>query len=245
MAALGDSITQAKGADSATPAPATHLSWATGHHPPDPIGSHYERLLDAGAQVEGNAVNLAGDGARMADAPRQAAAAVDAGADYVTILLGANDLCVWSKTWITPLARFEDSFRRAIESLTEGLPDALVYVLSIPDLYRVWLMLHDDSDVTARWGRLRPCRSMFAKFNSERDRLKVRRINTNFNEVLEKVCSEYPNCRFDGHAVFESAYIASDVGADYFHPSATGQRDLAEVSWRNGYWPELATTTKT
>ena len=239
MAALGDSITVAKGADSTSPAPATHLSWATGHHPSDPVHSHYERLLAGGAAIDGRATNHALDGARMADAPRQASAAVQAGADYVTILLGANDLCVWSKRWITPLGRFESSFRTAIESLRKGLPDALIYVLSIPDLYRVWLMLNDDPEVTARWGRVRPCRSMFAKFNSDRDRLRVRRLNATYNETLERVCGEYANCRFDGHAVFESAYIANDVGADYFHPSATGQRDLAAISWKNGYWPEL------
>ena len=130
----------------------------------------------------------------------------------------------------------------AIDSLTQGLPDALIYVLSIPDLYRVWLMLHDDSDVTAGWGRIRPCRSMFAKLNSEKDRLKVRRVNTDFNEILEKVCGEYPNCRFDGHAVYEGVYLASDVGADYFHPSARGQRELAEASWKTGYWPALEAT---
>ena len=239
MVALGDSITQAVGADTSTPAAATHLSWATGHFPLDPVGSHYERLLAAGAPISGRARNLAIDGARMADAPRQADAAVQAGADYVTILMGANDLCVWSKGLITPLRRFETSFRSTIESLTRGLPDARIYVLSIPDLYRVWLMLHDDRAVTARWGRIRPCRSMFAKFNNERDRLEVRRRNMQFNETLEKVCEEYPNCRFDGHAVFDGAYIAGDVGADFFHPSARGQRDLAEISWRNGFWPNL------
>jgi lysophospholipase L1-like esterase len=236
MVALGDSITQAKGADPSTPELSPHLSWSTGHHPPDPVGSHYERLIDAGAPIDGRALNFAVDGAQMADAPRQANAAVNAGAEYVTILLGANDLCVWSKAWITSLPRFEASFRTAIESLTKGLPDALIYVLSIPDLYRVWLMLHDDPVVTASWGRLRPCRSMFAKFNTEKDRLKVRRMNTRFNETLEKVCAEYENCRFDGHAVFEGAYLANDLGADYFHPSVVGQRDLAEVSWRSGYW---------
>lgn len=245
MAALGDSITQAVGADSSSPVPATHLSWSTGHHPLDPIGSHYERLLDGGAPIAGRAVNLALDGARMADAPRQAAAAVQAGVDYVTFLLGANDLCVWSKAWITPHARFESAFRSAIDSLSQGLSDARIYVLSIPDLYRVWLMLHDDPEVSARWGRIRPCRSMFAKFNSEKDRLQVRRRNVEFNATLEKVCAEYPNCRFDGHAVFESAYKTADVGADYFHPSARGQRDLAEVSWKNGYWPLLEAVSST
>ncbi len=59
MAALGDSITQGVGADPATAAPATHLSWSTGNHPDDPAHSHYERLLAAGAPIQDRTVNLA------------------------------------------------------------------------------------------------------------------------------------------------------------------------------------------
>ena len=238
MAAIGDSITQGVGADPTTSAPASHLSWATGFNPSDPVNSHYERLLAAGAPIEGHAKNLGVAGANMSDAPRQAGEAVASGAEYVTIMMGSNDLCVWSKKWITPLAKFERDFRLTMESLSTGLPDAGIFVLSIPDLYRVWFMLHDDLTVTDEWGWIRPCRSMFARFNTERDRQKVRDINRAFNEALERVCAEYPNARFDGHAIFERAYIASDVGSDFFHPSMRGHKAISEISWQTGFWPD-------
>lgn len=238
MAAIGDSITQGVGADPTTAAPASHLSWATGFHPPDPVKSHYERLLAAGAPIEGQAKNLGLAGSNMSDAPRQAAEAVASRAEYVTIMMGSNDLCVWSKKWITPHAKFECDFRLTMETLSTGLPDAGIFVLSIPDLYRVWFMLHDNPTVTDEWGWIRPCRSMFARFNTERDRQRVRDINRTFNETLERVSAEYPNSRFDGHAIFDRAYIASEVGSDFFHPSMRGHKAISEISWQTGFWPD-------
>jgi lysophospholipase L1-like esterase len=238
MAAIGDSITQGFGADPLGLGVATHLSWATGDNPGDPVHSHYERLLEAGADIKDRAVNLAVAGTRMADAPRQARAAVAAEADYVTLLMGANDVCVWSKAWMTPIARFEARFRETLEILIGGLPNARIFVLSIPDLYQIWTLLHDHSTAKSTWGYVRPCRSMFAKLSSNKDRLKVRDRNIAFNETLERVSSEY-GCHFDEHAVFERAYIADHLGSDFFHPSVAGQRSLAEVGWRSGPWPRL------
>jgi lysophospholipase L1-like esterase len=238
MAAIGDSITQGFGADPAGLDVATHLSWATGHNPDDPVHSHYERLLEAGADIRDRVLNLALAGSRMADAPRQARAAVAAEADYVTLLMGANDICVWSKAWMTPVPRFKAQFRETLEILKGGLPNARIFVLSIPDLYQIWTLLQDDRTAKSTWGYVRPCRSMFAKLNSTKDRLKVRERNVAFNETLERVSSEY-DCHFDGHAVFERAYIVDHLGSDFFHPSVAGQRSLAEVSWRSGLWPAL------
>ena len=238
MAAIGDSITQGFGADPAGEVPATHLSWATGHNPHDPVASHYERLIGAGAAIHDRALNLAVAGTRMAHAPGQAQAAVAAGVEYVTVLMGANDVCAWSKVWMTSIPKFEQQFRETVEILSGGLPQANIYILSIPDIYRLWAVLHDDPFVTAAWGYIRPCRSMFARMNSERDRGKVRERNEALNKSLERISSEYPNCHFDGHAVFERAIITDHLGSDSFHPSVTGQKALAEVSWQNGVWPD-------
>lgn len=43
--------------------------------------------------------------------------------------------------------------------------------------------------------------------------------------------------RWGGNAVFNTAFTASDVSGDYFHPSTAGQAKLAAVSWAAGYWP--------
>ena len=56
--------------------------------------------------------------------------------------------------------------------------------------------------------------------------------------MLKNVCGLYTQCRFDNHAVFNTAFTAGDVSTrDYFHPSVAGQAKLAAGTWAVGFWP--------
>src|SRR6266511_5722436 len=92
IAAIGDSITRA--ADVCCwygdhPA----QSWSTGGGLFDGITSHYERILKLKPSIYGHNYNDAKSGAKMRDAAGQAQSAVSQRARYVTILMGANDVC--------------------------------------------------------------------------------------------------------------------------------------------------------
>jgi len=71
---------------------------------------------------------------------------------------------------------------------------------------------------------------------ARRDRVNAREVA--FNTILGDVCGSYASqCRFDGGAVFNFAFTAADISTrDYFHPSTTGRRDIAQVTWTAGYW---------
>ena len=46
----------------------------------------------------------------------------------------------------------------------------------------------------------------------------------------------YIHCRFDGDALFDYPFVASDANTfDYFHPSITGQALLAQTEWNVGF----------
>src|SRR6266508_3261651 len=116
MAALGDSITRAfdvccyYGDHPSNP-------WATGGSPLDSIQSHYERLRALDPAIEGHQFNDAVTGAKMSDGARQAGQAVAQGAKYVTILLGANDLCTSSVSTMTSAATFRQQFEATMTTL--------------------------------------------------------------------------------------------------------------------------------
>lgn len=240
MAAIGDSITQAAALDDAATDGASLSSWATGYNPADPIKSHYERLLAEHPRISSRRHNNSVSGARMVDALEQAKRAVFQRVDYVTFLMGANDLCAPSPAVMTSVSDFERQFKRAIAALITGLPRVRVYVLSIPNIYRLWTLFRAHPFVPTLWNEAEVCPAMLAGDNSQTDRQRVRRRNIEFNEVLRKVCQRYARCRFDGNAVFNYPFTAEHVSSlDYFHPSRQGQKALAEISWRNGYWPQL------
>jgi hypothetical protein len=87
-------------------------SWFTGWTWYDGITSQYERILAHTSTVQGHNYNDAATGARMASGPTQAASAAAHGAQYVTILLGANELRTSSTATMTSTTDFRSQFSR-------------------------------------------------------------------------------------------------------------------------------------
>jgi lysophospholipase L1-like esterase len=237
MAALGDSITQAANSNPFGDQPQN--SWATGTNAS--VNSLYSRILAQNPGISGNNFNLSVSGSRMTHLNGQAAQAVAQGVDLVTVWLGANDVCTSSEATMTPVATFEAQFQAGMQTLTSGLPNARIAVVSIPDIYNLWDILHDNSTATFIWNFYSICQSMLANPTSmaEADvtrRANVRQRNIDFNNVLANVCSQYMHCKFDGYAAFDMVFQPIHVSTiDYFHPSLQGQTLAAQVAWDVAY----------
>jgi lysophospholipase L1-like esterase len=239
IASMGDSITRAYNTGSVpfTDAPAN--SWSTGTAAS--TNSHYSRILHDHPPANGHNYNDAVTGAVMADLSEQVGSAVEQGAQYVTILLGANDACTDTEGAMTPVATYRAQFQSAMGTLSAGLPDARIYVLSVPDIYNLWFILKDNGSARFTWNLLGICQSMLANPLSmepadvER-RNRVRQRVVDYNTQLAQVCAGYIHCRFDNNAVYNTTFVPSDVSTrDYFHPAIPGLAKLAEVSYWAGF----------
>ena len=238
IAGIGDSITRATDVCcwyGDHPA----QSWATGGGPFDGIRSHYERIRAQNPGIQGRNYNDARAGARMRDAQGQAQTAVGQGAQYVTILMGANDVCTSSPSTMTSVSEFRAQFAATMSVLASGLSaGSHVFVSSIPNVYQLWQILRSDPAAQFVWSVAQICQSMLSPANSEQDRQAVLAREQAFNDVLAEVCSLYAAmCRFDDHAVFNYSFSRSQVSRlDYFHPSLAGQAALASVTWQRSWW---------
>jgi lysophospholipase L1-like esterase len=235
IAALGDSITRAFNTGTIPFTDAAWDSWATGARPG--LWSQYERLAARGDDIEGRAYNDARTGATVADLLRQARRANRQIVSYITILIGANDVCARSVDEMTDVAAFRARFAEAMRRISRGSPRARILVLSIPDVYRLWVLFHDDLWARLAWKAFDVCRSLLAGPRSTDPidvarRTAVRRRTLDLNRELESVCARFIHCRFDAGAVFADPFTQADVShRDYFHPSLEGQARLAAVSW--------------
>jgi hypothetical protein len=238
MASTGDSITRAFNTGGFPYIDAPVNSWSTGSSAT--VNSHYRRLVALNPAIAGRAFNDAATGADMADLNGQAQRAALQGVEYVTVLMGANDVCASSEAAMTPVATFRTQFQTAMQTLT-GLPGARIYVLSIPDVYRLWEVYRTSVTAWLVWSSAGICQSLLANpwSYSSADvarRARVRQRNVEYNTQLAEVCSAFMTCRFDDNAIFNTAFVRSDVTTrDYFHPSLAGQAKLAAVSWAAGY----------
>ena len=236
LAVIGDSITRGTNAFGWYGDHPSY-SWSTGFNPLDGLHSHYERLLGRDRGIWGDELNVAESGARMADAPAQAAEVVAEGADYVTILMGANDLCAASVDQMTTVEEFRTDFEVTMRALTDGLDDARILVASIPNVLRLRLVFADNPVARFVWRTSHACQSVLSEGNAPLERLEVLRRSVAFNVALADVCSRYANCRFDGYAVFNHPFTQDEVSRlDFFHPSLDGQNALASLTWTRSWW---------
>jgi lysophospholipase L1-like esterase len=238
MAALGDSITRAFSACGEV-ADCPKDSWSTGAS--HAIDSHYRRILKVNPAIRGHAYNFAVSGARIADLQGQANAAVGDGVDYVTILIGANDACADTVADMTPVATFRADFAQAMDTISTGLPNARVFVASIPDIYRLWQLASPIHRARKIWNFFGICQSMLAhplsmSAASMSRRQAVLQREIDYNTQLAQECALHAHCLFDDNAAFDHRFPLREIGTiDYFHPAAEGQATLAKVTYKAGF----------
>ncbi|MDP9075172.1 MAG: GDSL-type esterase/lipase family protein [Actinomycetota bacterium] len=237
MASAGDSITRAFDVNgSRFLADSLPASWSTGSDVT--VDSHYRRIRRANPAIGSNAFNDAHTGAAMADLDGQLKVAAGQGVQYLTILIGANDLCTPTAAAMTPTATFGAEFDQALSDFFAADPQARVFVASIPDIFQLWSTMHTDLRAQATWALARICQSMLSLSGTDADRRLVVAREVLDNAALGAVCGRYRNCRWDGNAVYRARFSAAEVSdLDYFHPSVAGQAALAATTWAAGYWP--------
>jgi lysophospholipase L1-like esterase len=221
IAALGASAsTGFATADAFDKAPAN--SWVTGTNPA--VKSIYLRLRELSPAIAGHAFNGAIPGSTMSELAAEAAR-VPRGTDLVTIEMGTNDACASPPT---PTRTFRRQFESALSALKARVPRARVIVVSIFDLPAMWDAVKTLSG--AEFGR-NLCISA-----TDRDRPLIARAIRALNAQLASVCARHrPSCRDDGGAAYRLRWSRRDISTvDYFHPSLSGQRNIAAALWATG-----------
>ncbi len=240
MAATGDSITRAFNTGFFPYVDNPSASWSTGTN--GTVRSHYSRILQVQSSIAGHAYNDAKSGAKMVDLAGQMASAATQRVDYVTVLIGGNDICTSSESSMTSVAAFQSQLMNAMNTITSHSPSTRVYVISIPNVYNLWSVFKDSFTARTVWSLFGVCQSLLANPLSAAQadvdrRARVRQREIDFNGVLQSVCAQYVRCRYDGGAAYGTTFLASDVTSrDFFHPSVAGQAKLAAVTWSAGYW---------
>jgi hypothetical protein len=135
------------------------------------VQSHYVRILARNRSIAGRAFNESVPGAKVADTESQAQMAVAQHAQYVTILIGANDVCTGTVASMTPTSAFQAAFQTTMSTLESGLPaGSRIFVSSIPNVYDLWSVLHTNPVAQAVWSAAHICQSLLSTANTNTQR---------------------------------------------------------------------------
>src|SRR5262249_39371749 len=143
------------------------------------------------------------------------------------------DVCTSTVAAMTPTATVSAQLDSALATLSAGLPDARIFVASIPNVYHLWEIFHTNFFAQLVWGFAGLCQSLLARPSSTASADVARRHQlfkraTAHNPAIAGPGARYIPCRSDTGAAFGVSLATSDVTTrDYFHPSVSGQTKAA------------------
>jgi lysophospholipase L1-like esterase len=233
MGAVGDSISVAVNASGWGALP--EQSWSTGSSASGEVNSHFKQLKDhVGVSVQ--RYNVAQGGATSASLQQQLDPLLKVKPDYVTVLIGANDVCSWRDSYDSKIAAYLERMRAALQRLIKANPEVKVYLGPLPNLYSVW-KVGKQKGCQWFWDFTNICSGMFHSSRTEEQRQELLTIIRKTNEGLQALAQEFPEHVKFNLALFEVPIEAAHIStSDCFHPSIAGQNMIAEKTWETGWY---------
>ncbi len=232
------------------------LSWASGLDSKYRTVSHAHRLsYMLGKKI--NAYNAAVSGNESKDLLNQLADIVKWSKknnhnnfpDYVTILIGANDICADDPDSMVTPDVYENNLREVVGQILKKNPQTKVFLSSLPDIENLRSIAKDSMLMGRKpfprcqdlWRKVNPCPTLTTLDDPQvRGRVKLR--VEEFNSVLARIASENQLLGYqvrNGHGVFDSKFDMNLLSVDCFHPNRDGQSFISEKTWEGTWWNKL------
>lgn len=231
IGSLGDSITT--GTNTKGWGERRRSNWSTGSD--QKVDSHFLKLKNfIGDNVK--AFNVAKSGATSHDLERQTTELLKHNPDYVTLLVGANDVCGWGDDHNFYLKAFKKRVQDTVEKLVNHNSEVKILIAPVPDMYHLW-QLGSNSSCQFLWDMAGACKRLLHSRTSQATRLKFKEQLKDLNHSLSEIAGAHTDhVRFDV-SLSEYKFKKEDISrADCFHPSIQGQKLISDMTWRAGWF---------
>lgn len=230
-----------------------YLNWSTGLDPYRRLNSHAFRLKSLNPQLK--IFNAAFSGAESSDVLENELPQLLKWSqknlrqdvpDYVTVLIGANDICGKNLSDMTSPSEFQANIDRMLKFLLSRNKKSKVMVADIPALEKVQdnagfplfrfkpLLMCGDL-----WARIQICSNVLKNSSQEARKIVSARVHL-FNRILEDSVDRHRSAYGDrvrfAPSLYSNGVNANEVAADCFHPNIDGQRRIANATWEQSWW---------
>lgn len=232
---------------------AREVSWSTGDGPR--INSHWTRLsnLAHNKGIKFKSYNSAISGAKAEDLGKQVDSLIKwsktnlktKAPDYVTLLIGANDVCN-----DTEVEDFGAAVEESIDRVLAANNNAKIMIGGIPNIERLREVAIDAP--LSNLPGLATCKDMWKKHgfckkilqeNDANVRAKYGQLEQDYLGELKGV-ADTMNAKYGADKVrfapevYSYKFTANDISIDCFHPNVKGQQILSDTTWKKTWWAD-------
>lgn len=252
---------RAKLKDSVEPAERKDLTWFSGANRVKWVHSQYA-MLSYLAERQNGAIatyNAAVSGEDSGDALKQmdrvtkwSSQKFNQGApDYVTIFIGANDLCNDQGVNSTSTEVYRQRINKLVHQVLVGNRKSKVLLMEIPDINRLWQFakgkkltrLKKFQSCSTLWRSANLCQNIFSDITPQQ-RAQAIEQNREYNRVLRETVEQFnsQSGRYGSDRVrlakgfFDQAYRFEELAIDCFHPNYMGQSGIGWKSFSQTWW---------
>jgi len=231
-------------------------SWSGGNDPKDLVVSHFERLRELNHDLVEANFAVSGDESKGLEAQvdqfLQAERSEGIVFDYVTLMIGANDLAQVAVEDLVSPQKYISNVERALRRILSANRDRRIFIVGLPNVHKIFEESKDFS-VYKFWYDSLKCDSMRRQVygpklmffpDREEDYRKTKEIVSEYREALgdlvEKLSMEFYSTSFKFLKEYRlPTNIKKALSIDCFHPSEWGQAELAELTWAGSFWPNI------
>lgn len=230
MGALGDSISA--GFNAWRYGDNRELSWAGGLDAEGLVESHARKLKKLIPNRKVLVVNEAFVGAESNQLQRQAARLLRVKPDYVTIAIGANDVCTWYDDYLPKLELYERHLLQVIDRLIAANQLVKIVLTPVPSIPLMYELGIKRPGCQSKWDTMGVCKPLLASDRSAEDRLAFAERYQHLNQTIKDVAGRYPSHVRLAAAIAYTNFDESMISPlDCFHPSIKGHNFISELSF--------------
>jgi lysophospholipase L1-like esterase len=233
---------------------ARRMSWATGWRGERPVMSHATRLryLHALEGTPFEVYNASLSGAESDDVRLEQMQELNSWSrktiraefpDYVTLLVGANDVCADRPEDMRTTNHFYSNLETVVETVLARSPDTKILVSKLPNIENLRTVAKNASTIMGTcdnlWKMIQMCPTL-TTLSDPTARKQVAERVMEFNKAVEHLAQRASERHGDrvrvAHDIYDIPFTPRDLALDCFHPSDVGQNRLAEETWKHTWW---------
>lgn len=232
---VGDSITSGFNTKYIGDIANRKYSWSTGDS--RRVASHFNKLKELLLTQTIDRKNVAKSRSTSFDLAKQLNKVNFPRIDYMTVLIGANDVCDWGIDHRNDLARFKDNVSEIITTVIGQNEQVKIIIPAVPDMYHLYQIGKERCQF--KWNMFGVCPKLLhsRRTTAERQDFRARLIDA--NQVLAELAADHiDNVKYVGELFDFRFSIEHTSSIDCFHPSVSGQGVLADITWDHGWFSQ-------